>query len=117
MADSRIKDLSPVIGLTTSHKLAVDKADMTDAGSITISDIATLLSSVSSNRGSESLTADVETTVTFATAFAALGYSLAISCYDVNGDGVGFRVTNRTVSSFKITAAANCTLNYIAMAI
>lgn len=114
MADRRIKDLTTVASPTTSHKLAIDKTGMTEAGAIEISVLLSMISSV--KNGSDTLLADTPKTIAYSSAFASTAYILVPYCYDSNGDSVAFRVENRTTTTFDITAAANCSLDYIATA-
>jgi len=115
MADRRIKDLTPVASLDANFKVAVDKTGESEVGSATLQQLADLISAV--RRGSQSVTVDTEATVTFASAFASLTYALMVKCYDSNGNEVSVKITDRGLSSFKATPAANGTLNYLAIAI
>ena len=65
----------------------------------------------------QSLSASVEASVNFDTAFSAgSSYQLIWWAYDSNGDPVTtVRITDMTVSGFKATAVADCTFHYYAI--
>lgn len=115
MADRRIKDLTPVASLDVNFKVAVDKTGESEVGCVTVQQIVDLVAGI--RRGSQALTVDTETAVTFASAFSAATYSLIVNALDTDGNTVTVSVTDRTTTGFNATAAANCTLNYLAVAI
>jgi len=112
MADTRIRDLTSASSPTGDYVVAVDHTSETGVKKATLSQLATLVAGVKAGRASA--TVDVELQVNYSSSFSDLNYALTITCYDGNGDVVGFKMTAKTVSYFKIIAAADCTVNYVA---
>lgn len=115
MADRRIKDLTPQLSLDTAFRIAVDKAGQTEATSVALSELTSVASGV--KVGSASLLADDVESITFSSPFVALTYVLITQAVDGDGNPVAVNVTSRGLSAFKVLAAADCTLEYIAAAI
>lgn len=112
MADTRIRDLTTASTPTSDYVIPVDHTSESTAKKITLSQITSLVAGFVAGRAAA--TVDVELQVDYSSSFANLSYALVITCYDSNGDIVGFKLTAKTVSHFKIVAAADCTVNYIA---
>jgi len=111
MADKRIRELDALGILTGSHKLGVDLTGLSEAKSITVTQLSSFLGV---RAGKTSLSKDTGTTVTFPSPFSDTNYALAVTGYDANGNMVAVNVSNRTANGFNATPADNCTLNYLA---
>jgi len=91
--------------------------NITSGGSITGDELNTallyMLNSTGNLRsGKESLTVDVEATVTFNSAMDDATYVVEAKGIDSNGNGVAVQIKTFTSTTFKATAAATCTLHY-----